>query len=58
LEYSLVPRVTNEVAVQSSGREAQMYQFSRSIYRELGSDVIDVPGAGTQPNRERFLRAC
>ena len=35
-----------------------MYQFSRSIYRELHSDVIEPCGARTQPNRERFLRSC
>jgi hypothetical protein len=35
-----------------------MYQFSRSLYRELGSDVV--PGKGEQvcATRQRFLRAC
>jgi hypothetical protein len=35
-----------------------MYQFSRSIYRELGPAVISVrPGEGAR-NREKLLRAC
>ena len=35
-----------------------MYQFSRSIYRELGPAVV--PGKGEDPclARARFLRAC
>ncbi len=35
-----------------------MYQFSRSIYRELHSDVIEPCGARGQENRARFLRSC
>jgi hypothetical protein len=35
-----------------------MYQISRSIYRELGAEILeDRPHAGP-PNRERVLRAC
>lgn len=35
-----------------------MYQFSRSIYRELHSDVVEPCGARAHPNRARFLRSC
>ena len=35
-----------------------MYQFSRSIYRELAREVVDSPGSRAAMNRERFLRAC
>jgi hypothetical protein len=35
-----------------------MYQFSRSIYRELATCVIDDPRAVAAANRERLLRAC
>ena len=34
-----------------------MYQFSRSLYRELGQDVAPA-GARTSATRKRFLRAC
>jgi hypothetical protein len=35
-----------------------MYQFSRSIYRELGDDVVPEPGGDVVESRQRFLRAC
>lgn len=35
-----------------------MYQFSRSIYRELAADVIADPRNGASRNRERLLRSC
>ena len=35
-----------------------MYQFSRSIYRELASDVREDPRQMSCVNRARFLRAC
>ena len=35
-----------------------MYQFSRSIYRELASDVHEDPRQMSCVNRARFLRAC
>lgn len=34
-----------------------MYQFSRSIYRELAPDILEDRGSGTV-NHERVLRAC
>ncbi len=33
-----------------------MYQFSRAIYRELASDVVEAPGSGA--NRRAVLIAC
>jgi len=35
-----------------------MYQFSRSIYRELGSLVVPDRGEDLATARSRFLRAC
>jgi hypothetical protein len=35
-----------------------MYQFSRSLYRELGPDVIPCTGEDVCISRQRFLRAC
>ena len=35
-----------------------MYQFSRSIYRELAPDVLEDPGDRSRRNHERVLRAC
>jgi hypothetical protein len=35
-----------------------MYQFSRSLYRELGPDVIPCKGEDACDSRLRFLRAC
>jgi hypothetical protein len=35
-----------------------MYQFSRSLYRELGPDVIPCTGEDLCISRQRFLRAC
>jgi hypothetical protein len=35
-----------------------MYQFSRSIYRELASDVVPDCGEDVASTRQRFLRAC
>jgi hypothetical protein len=36
-----------------------MYRFSRAIYRELASDIIEDPHTcGAQVNHERVLRAC
>ena len=36
-----------------------MYQFSRSIYRELAQEVLEDPSAaGSASNHERVLRAC
>ena len=36
-----------------------MYQFSRSIYRELAGDILaDHPLQGGASNHERVLRAC
>ncbi len=35
-----------------------MYQFSRSIYRELAADVTEDPRRMSCVNRQRFLRAC
>jgi hypothetical protein len=35
-----------------------MYQFSRSLYRELAQDVVTGRGEDIALTRERFLRAC
>lgn len=35
-----------------------MYQFSRSMYRELAQDVVPCRGEGAAITRQRFLRAC
>ena len=35
-----------------------MYQFSRSMYRELASDVVPCRGEAVGLTRQRFLRAC
>jgi hypothetical protein len=35
-----------------------MYQFSRSLYRELASDVVPCKGEEAGLARQRFLRAC
>jgi hypothetical protein len=36
-----------------------MYRFSRAIYREVASDIIEDPhGMGPRANHERVLRAC
>jgi hypothetical protein len=35
-----------------------MYQFSRSMYRELADDVVPCRGEGVALTRQRFLRAC
>lgn len=36
-----------------------MYRFSRAIYRELASEIIEDPhGEGSYSNHERVLRAC
>jgi hypothetical protein len=35
-----------------------MYQFSRSLYRELGPDVYPCKGEDVCDSRERLLRAC
>ncbi len=36
-----------------------MYQFSRSIYRELAPEIMeDLPLSGAPSNHERVLRAC
>lgn len=35
-----------------------MYQFSRSIYRELADEVLDDRFRRGHPNRVRFLSAC
>ena len=35
-----------------------MYQFSRSIYRELSSSVVPTKGEDLASTRHRFLRAC
>ncbi len=35
-----------------------MYQFSRSIYRDLALDVIPQRGEDLVTTRQRFLRAC
>jgi hypothetical protein len=35
-----------------------MYQFSRSIYRDLAPDVIAHKGEDVVATRQRFLRAC
>lgn len=35
-----------------------MYQFSRSMYRELVSDVVPCTGETVAVTRQRFLRAC
>ena len=35
-----------------------MYQFSRSLYRELAPDVVGHRGEDVTERRERFLRAC
>jgi hypothetical protein len=35
-----------------------MYQFSRSLYRELAQDVIPGRGEDIALTRQRFLRAC
>jgi hypothetical protein len=35
-----------------------MYQFSRSIYRELAGDVVPDVGGDRTSAQQRFLRAC
>ena len=35
-----------------------MYQFSRSIYRELSTSVVPTKGEDIAVTRMRFLRAC
>src|SRR3984885_11908030 len=36
-----------------------MYRFSRAIYREIASDIVeDQHACGCQANHERVLRAC
>jgi hypothetical protein len=35
-----------------------MYQFSRSLYRELARDVVPGRGEDIGVTRQRFLRAC
>jgi hypothetical protein len=35
-----------------------MYQFSRSLYRELGPDVSPCKGEQVCVSRQRFLRSC
>jgi hypothetical protein len=35
-----------------------MYQFSRSLYRELAQDVLSGRGEDVAMTRQRFLRAC
>ena len=35
-----------------------MYQFSRSMYRELANDVVPDRSGDAACQRERFLRAC
>lgn len=35
-----------------------MYQFSRSMYRELAADVVGTHPLESTRNRERVLRAC
>ena len=35
-----------------------MYQYSRSLYRELAADVIPGRGENVAETRSRFLRAC
>ena len=35
-----------------------MYQFSRSMYRELAEDVVPDRGGDVCGERQRFLRAC
>ena len=35
-----------------------MYQFSRSLYRELAQDVVSGRGEDVVVTRQRFLRAC
>jgi hypothetical protein len=35
-----------------------MYQFSRSLYRELAQDVVPSLGEDAVATRQRFLRAC
>jgi hypothetical protein len=35
-----------------------MYQFSRSLYRELAVDVVPGRGEDVLVTRQRFLRAC
>jgi hypothetical protein len=35
-----------------------MYQFSRSLYRELGQSVMRTKGEDVCATRQRFLRSC
>ena len=36
-----------------------MYRFSRAIYRELASDIVEDPHSlGANTNHERVLRSC
>jgi hypothetical protein len=35
-----------------------MYRFSRAIYRELASEIIEDPHQGGNVNHERVLHAC
>jgi hypothetical protein len=56
-----MPRRENDQGkvVVPRDREARtMYQFSRSIYRELASDVSSGRNGDVCRERQRFLRAC
>ena len=35
-----------------------MYQFSRSMYRELANEVVEAPSTADNANRKRLLEAC
>ena len=39
-------------------REAQMYQFSRAIYRELGTEILPGSPVSVCRRRQQLLRAC
>src|SRR3954470_24321602 len=43
---------------QGIGRPEAMYQFSRSMYRELAEDVTPGRNGDVCHERQRFLRAC
>jgi hypothetical protein len=45
-------------AARKLGKGGPMYQFSRSLYRELAQDVVSGRGEDISATRMQFLRAC
>jgi hypothetical protein len=54
--FRLVPAYTARQLEEAKG--GHMYQFSRSMYRELAAGVVPGRGEELAFTRQRFLRAC